>query len=80
MKKIKKEPEKVIVMYGYGEYAITYKVEKGENVMVRYGNIIEAGLTPEEEKRRIEDKMDDILYSKPVALVKKLKRRIKKDQ
>ena len=45
--------------------------------MVRYGNIIEAGLTPEEENQRLEEDLDDAIYSKPVALVKKLQRRIK---
>lgn len=81
MKKIKKEPEEeVVVLYGYGEHATGGKVKKGEIVMVRYGYLMEAGLTPEEHRQRREDQMDDILYSKPVALVKKLKRRIKKDQ
>ena len=66
------------VMIGYGELATFEKVKKGDSVMTRYGNIVEAGLTREEEKNRIEDDLDDILYSKPVALVKKIKRRIKK--
>ena len=32
----------------------------------------------DEEKQRIEDDLDDIIYSKPVAFVKKIQRRIKK--
>ncbi len=73
-----KEDNEVTVMVGYGEHATFVKVKKGEDVMVRYGNIIEAGLTPEEEHRRLEDQMDDAIYSKPVAFVKKLSRRISK--
>lgn len=65
------------VMIGYGDNSFFTQVKKGEDVMVRYGNIIEAGLTREEEKQRIEDDLDDILYSKPISFVKKLKRRIK---
>lgn len=73
-----KKNEKVDVMVGYGEMATFKKVNKGDLVMARYGNIIEAGLTREEERQRIEDDLDDIIYSKPVALVKKIQRRIKK--
>ena len=55
-----------------------YKNEDYFVVMTRYGNIIEAGLTREEEKQRIENDLDDIIYSKPVAFVKKIQRRVKK--
>lgn len=72
-----KKNTNVDVMVGYGEHSTFVKAKKGEQVMTRYGNIIEVGLTPEEERRRINDSIDDIIYSKPVALVKKLKRRIK---
>ena len=64
-------------MVGYGELSTFVTAQKGETVMVRYGNIIEAGKTRKEYRRQIEDDLDDILYSKPVALVKKIKRRIK---
>ena len=43
--------------------------------MLSGGTFVEAGLTPEESKRRL----DDMLYSKPVALVKKISRRLKKN-
>ena len=43
------------------------------DVMVGYGEF-----SLDEYKRRREDQMDDICYSKPVALVKKFKRRIGK--
>lgn len=77
-KQKKKSDEYVDVMVGYGEFSTFTKVKKGEQVMTRYGNIIEAGLTREEEQQRLEDDLDDIIYRKPVAFVKKLQRRIKK--
>lgn len=73
-----KKNEKVDVMVGYGEMATFKEVNKGDLVMTRYGNIVEAGLTREEERQRIEDELDDILYSKPTALVKKIQRKMKK--
>lgn len=73
-----KKDKEVDVMVGYGEHSSFVKVKKGEDVMIRYGNIVEAGLTPEEEHRRLEDSLDDIIYSKPVAFVKKLSRRIRR--
>lgn len=72
-----KSNEYVNVMVGYGEHSTFIKAKKGEKVMIRYGNIIEAGLTPEEEHQRLEDALDDIIYSKPAAFVKKLRRIIK---
>lgn len=54
------------------------EVKKGERVMINDGTIIEAGLTPDEARQRLDDQLDDIFYSKPVALVKKISRRIKK--
>ena len=77
-KQKKKSDKHVDVMVGYGEFSSFVKVKKGEQVMTRYGNIIEAGLTREEEQQRLEDDLDDIIYSKPVAFVKKLQRRINK--
>ena len=75
--KKKKSDNHVNVMVGYGEFSTFVKAKKGERIMTRYGNIIEAGLTLEEEQQRLEDDLDDIIYSKPVAFVKKLQRRIK---
>ena len=74
---MKSKKENIDVMIGYGELAKFIDVKKGNQVMIRYGNIVETGLTREEERKRIEDDLDDILYSKPVAFVKKLKRKIK---
>ena len=73
-----KKNEKVDVMVGYGELVTFEEVNKGDLVMTRYGNIVESGLTREEERQRIEDELDDILYSKPTALVKKIQRKMKK--
>ncbi len=75
---MKQKKEKLDVMVGYGELATFERVNKGDLVMTRYGNIVEAGLTREEERQRIEDELDDILYSKPTALVKKIQRKMKK--
>ena len=66
------------IMIGYGELSSFKKVKKDEEVMTRYGNIIKAGKTKEEERKQIEDDLDDILYSKPIALVKKIQRRLQK--
>lgn len=68
----------VHVMVGYGESSAFVEAKKDDEVMIRYGNIIEAGLTKEEEQQRLEDSLDDIMYSKPVALIKKINRRLKK--
>lgn len=32
---------------------------------------VETGLTPDESRKRLDDKIDDLFYSKPVVLVKK---------
>lgn len=77
-KRQKKKKDRVIhVMVGYGVFSTFVKAKKGERVMVRYGNIIEAGLTPEEEHQRLEAALDDMVYSGPVAFIKKLQRRIR---
>lgn len=79
-KKILKPAKKdeVIMLIGSGEHSTLIKVKKGEKVMLSDGTFVEAGLTPEESKRRLDDKIDDMIYSKPVALVKKISRRLKK--
>lgn len=77
-KQKKKKDRDIYVMVGYGEHSTFVKAKKDDKIMIRYGNIIEAGLTPEEEHQRLEDALDDVVYSKPVALIKKLQRRIGK--
>ena len=70
-----KKSKYVNVLFGYGEHSSSVKIKRGEKVMIRYGNIIEAGLTPEEERKRIDDAVDEIIFGKPATLVKKLKRK-----
>lgn len=68
-------------MIGNGEHSIFIKVKKGERVMIGFGEyscFVEAGLTLEKSRIRLDDKLDDVIYSKPVALVKKMVRRIKR--
>lgn len=76
LKPIKKD--EVLMMIGSGEHSTFVKVKKGERVMLSDGTFVEAGLTPEESKRRLDDKIDEMLYSKPVTLVKKISRRLKR--
>lgn len=66
------------VMVGYGEHATFVRAKKGEKVMIGYGNFIEAGLTPEESRQRLNDRVDDVIYGKPNTFAKKLKRKIQK--
>ncbi len=70
--------KKVRVMIGSGEHAIFIKKNRGERYMLDDGTFVRAGDTPEDRRARLEDKLDDIAYSKPVAFVKKLQRRIKR--
>ncbi len=70
----KNKNDEVLMMIGSGEDSAFIKVKKGKKVMLNDGTFVEAGLILEESKRRL----DDMLYSKPVALVKKINRRLKK--
>ncbi len=69
--------KKVRVMIGSGEDAIFVKKKRGERYMLADGTFVRAGDTPEESRARLEDRLDDAIYSKPVAFVKKLSSRIK---
>lgn len=69
---------KTLVQIGSGEHAIFIHVKKGNKVYLEGGTIIKVGITPKECERNLEDRLDDIAYTKPVALVKKLKRRFNK--
>ena len=75
---MKKNKEEVMMMIGSGEDSTFIKVGRGEKIMLSYGMGVGAGLTQEESERRLDDRIDDMLYSKPVALVKKIRRRLKK--
>ena len=80
-KKIKRQNHnEVIAMIGSGENTLFTKVKKGERIMVGTGEdscFVRAGISSEEAKQELNNKMDDAIYSRPVALVKKLQRRIK---
>lgn len=70
----KKHPKKnkeneELIMIGYGEYSIVTKVKKDTKVMTRYGNIVEAGLTLEEEKERLKKKEELLLKEKPKSKI-----------
>ncbi len=69
--------KKVRVMIGSGEDAIFVKKKRGERYMLADGTFFRAGDTPEESRARLEDRLDDAIYIKPVVFVKKLSRRIK---
>lgn len=53
------------------------KKASGEKYMLSDGTIVRAGDTPEESRAKLEDQLDDVIYSKPVAFIKKLSRKIK---
>lgn len=78
MKKRNKSDEEIVLIRS-GDYSMLASFKKGEEVLLGDpSTFVYAGVTMEEEQRQIEETIDDIIYSKPVALVKKLKRRIKK--
>ncbi len=79
-RKKRTDSKKVIVMIGSGEHSIFAKIEKGERVMIGSGEhscFVRAGMTLKEERQELNDRLDEAIYSKPVAFVKKLKRKIK---
>lgn len=73
-----KSNQDTIIIVGSGEHAIFTKTKKGSRHMLEDGTFYEAGLSLEESESRLNDRMDDVLYSKPVAFVKKIVRRMKK--
>ena len=66
----------VKIMIGSGEHAIFVNKKRGERYMLEDGTFAIAGDTPEQSRKRFEDRADDALYSKPAAFVKKIGRRI----
>ncbi|MBE6149455.1 MAG: hypothetical protein E7170_01875 [Firmicutes bacterium] len=69
-----KQSKYIPVILGSGEHSIIVNVKKGEKIMMSDGTIVEVGLTPEDEKQRLEGKLN---YSNPVGFVKKLTKIIK---
>ena len=53
------------------------RVKKGTRIRTTHGYYI-AGDTIEDRKIRMEDRIDDVMYSKPKAFCKKLTRKIKR--
>ena len=73
--------DEVTVMIGEGECSSLKKVKKGDYVWIGSGENfcrIKAGITPEESRKELDDRLDAILYSKPVAFVKKIQKKLKK--
>lgn len=60
-----------------GEDAMFLKKKRGERYMLADGTFVRAGDTPEESRSGLEDRLDDAIYSKPLAFVKNLSRKIK---
>jgi len=76
-KRKKCKTNKVRLMVGSGEHSILVTKKRGERYILSDGTFVRAGDTPEESRARLEDRLDDAIYSKPVAFVKKLSMRIK---
>lgn len=82
-RKLKKgDSDEVTIMIGSGESSLFTKVKKGEKIMVGSGEnscFVRAGISPQEELKELNDKIDTILYEKgkPIGHGKKLQRRIK---
>lgn len=80
-KKPKSKDDTCIVMIGSGDSAMFMRVKKHQKVLIGSGEnscFIEAGLTLEEHERMLDDQIDDMLYSRPKAFVKKIVRRIRR--
>ncbi len=67
-----KNDDKVRVMIGSGEHATFITVPKGTKVMLSDGTIHEAGLTLEEEQKRLEKRMDKAFRKTPLEKIKSL--------
>lgn len=75
--------KKVTAMIGSGENTMFIKVNKGERIMIGTGEdscFVRAGISLEESRRELDDRVDDAIYSKPVAFVKKLQRKVRKNK
>ena len=68
----KKSDDKVRVMIGSGENATFITVPKGTKVMLNDGTMYEAGITIEEEQRRLEKRMNKVLKKTPLEKIKSI--------
>lgn len=76
-----KKNRMTLTILGSGVHSMFIKVKKGERIMVGMGEdscFIKSGISLEKSRRKLDDRIDDALYNKPVALVKKIHRRLKK--
>lgn len=76
----KHRSKKIPVMIGTGEDAIFIRVQKGRRVLINSLDdscFIRAGTSPEEARERIEDRLDNMVYGKPVAKVRKMVKKFK---
>lgn len=76
-RKHKKIFDEVITMMGSGASSMFTRVKKGERVMIGSDEnscFVREGISPEEAREELNTKIDNALYSKPVAFVKKLQR------
>ena len=77
-KKKRKKEKYVTVMIGSGEHSTFKKVKRGELFQLADGTFVRAGITPEESREQLDRELDEIIYGKPKAFVKRLVRKIKK--
>lgn len=76
-KKRKNRGRHVKVMIGSGEHVMFIRKKRGERYMLSDGSFVLAGDNPEESRLRLEGRLDNLIYSKPVTFIKRLSRRIK---
>ena len=76
---MKKEEKEEIILIRSGDQSMFASVKNDDTVILGDpSTFVYAGVTMVKDQKKIEGIVDDILYSKPVALVKKLKRRNEK--
>ncbi len=74
----RKPSEYVRVLVGYGADTIIVRKRRGERYISDI--ILMAGNSPRESRQRLEDRLDDASYKRPVAYIKKLRRKLGMDK
>lgn len=75
-----KKDDDVFELIGSGEHSMVVKAKKGQKIFINSGDqsfFVKAGVTPEEDMKRVDDYFDAKLYSNQVTRVRKLIRRLK---
>ena len=67
----------VTVMIGSGDNAIFVKMKRGERYMLSDGTFVIAGDTPEDERKRLDERLDKII-NKDESFVKNLTKKFKR--